>query len=194
MSPQKNAERYYRKAKNQKIEVDQLRKNIELKEAQLSKFQSHLDAVQVLEAPKELQQYADEHQLLETSSRQAETFPFRSFNLDGYAVWVGKSAKNNDELTRHYAHKEDLWLHAKDVSGSHVVIKQRAGQPTPPYIIEQAAQIAAYYSKRKTDSLCPVTVTPRKYVRKSKHMPPGAVVVEREEIVMVEPGLPEKKS
>ena len=54
-------------------------------------------------------------------------------------------------------------------------------------VIERAAELAAYYSKRKTDSLCPVTYTPRKYVRKKKGAPPGQVIVEREEVIMVKP-------
>jgi len=190
LSPQKNAERYYRKAKNQKIEVAQLQKNITGKEEQLQRVQAHLDYLRATDDLREVQQYASEHQLLDTKAGTEANFPFRSFSLDGYAVWVGKSAKNNDELIRNYAHKDDLWLHAKDVSGSHVIIKQQGNQPPPPYIIEQAAQIAAYYSKRKTDSLCPVIVTPRKYIRKAKNMPPGAVLVDREEVIMVEPKLP----
>ena len=190
LSPQKNAERYYRKAKNQKIESNQLRKNIEQKEAQLIDKEVHLEHLESFRDLSEIQQYAEAHNLLDTSEDKEKHFPFRVFDLDGYTVWVGKSAKNNDELIRNYAHKDDLWLHAKDVSGSHTIIKQQGNQPPPPYIIEQAAQIAAYYSKRKSDSLCPVIVTPRKYVRKSKNLPPGAVIVEREEVALVEPKLP----
>ncbi|MGB3589567.1 MAG: NFACT RNA binding domain-containing protein [Tunicatimonas sp.] len=191
LSPQKNAERYYRKAKNQKIEVDQLRKNIDQKESQLIATEVHLEYLEPLDDLSEIRQYAEEHQLLSGKAEEEKTFPFRVFNLDGYAVWVGKSAKNNDELIRNYAHKDDLWLHAKDVTGSHIIIKQQGNQPPPPYVVEQAAQIAAHYSKRKSDSLCPVIVTPRKYVRKSKNLPPGAVIVDREEVLMVEPKLPE---
>ncbi len=190
LSPQKNAERYYRKAKNQKIEIAQLRKNIEQKESQLLETEVHLEYLEPLDDLTEIRQYAEEHQLLDTKAEEEKNFPFRVFGLDGYTVWVGKSAKNNDELIRNYSHKDDLWLHAKDVTGSHVIIKQQGNQPPPPYIVEQAAQIAAYYSKRKSDSLCPVIVTPRKYVRKSKNLPPGAVIVDREEVVMVEPKLP----
>ena len=190
LSPQKNAERYYRKAKNQKIEVAQLRQNIEKKEAQLLDTEVHLAYLEPLEDLTAIQQYAEEHRLTNKATDTEKRFPFREFNLDGYTVWVGKSAKNNDELIRNYAHKDDLWLHAKDVTGSHVIIKQQGNQPPPPYVVEQAAQIAAYFSKRKSDSLCPVMVTPRKYVRKSKNLPPGAVMVDREQVVMVEPKLP----
>ena len=56
-------------------------------------------------------------------------------------------------------------------------------------VIQRAAELAAYYSKRKNESLCPVSVTPKKYVRKRKGDPPGLVVVEREEVLMVVPSL-----
>ncbi|MGB3465496.1 MAG: NFACT RNA binding domain-containing protein, partial [Cyclobacteriaceae bacterium] len=102
-------------------------------------------------------------------------------------IWIGRNAKNNDELTQKHTHKNDLWLHAKDVSGSHVVIKQNGKEDFPADIIEKAARLAAWYSKRKNDSVCPVLYTPRKYVRKPKGMLPGQVIVDREQVVLVEP-------
>jgi predicted ribosome quality control (RQC) complex YloA/Tae2 family protein len=105
----------------------------------------------------------------------------------GIRIWIGKNAQSNDTLTLKYGYKEDLWLHAKDVAGSHVLIKHQAGKPFPKDVVEHAAQLAAYYSKRKNESLCPVAITPRKFVRKRKGDKPGAVVVDREEVVMVEP-------
>ena len=106
-----------------------------------------------------------------------------------FRIWVGKDAASNDELTLKYAHKEDLWLHAKDVAGAHVIIKFQAGKKFPKDVVERAAELAAYNSKRKNDTLCPVAFTPKKFVRKRKGDPPGAVVVEREEVMMVVPKL-----
>ena len=106
---------------------------------------------------------------------------------------MGRNAQNNDLLTQKYAHKDDLWLHAKDVTGSHVVIRHRAGQPVPEPVVEHAAQLAGWYSRRQHDSLCPVTVTPKKFVRKPKGALPGQVVVERERVVLVVPGNPFEK-
>ena len=114
-------------------------------------------------------------------------YPFRVFKRNGYDIFVGRNARNNDELSFRFAHKEDLWLHAKDVAGSHVVIRQRAGQNVPLAVLEYAAQLAAFYSKRKNDTLVPVLYTPRKYVRKRKGDPPGMVVVNREDVIIVEP-------
>jgi predicted ribosome quality control (RQC) complex YloA/Tae2 family protein len=97
---------------------------------------------------------------------------------------VGKNAKANDELTLKYAFKEDLWLHAKDAPGSHVLIKHQSGKNIPVNVIERAAAYAAYYSKRKTDTLVPVIYTPVKYVRKKKGAAAGQVFVSQENVLM----------
>jgi predicted ribosome quality control (RQC) complex YloA/Tae2 family protein len=115
--------------------------------------------------------------------------PYHTFEFKGFQIWVGKNAEANDELTLMHTYKEDLWLHAKDVAGSHVIIKHQSGKNFPKDVIERAAQLAAYNSKRKTESLCPVAVTPKKFVRKRKGDPAGMVVVEKEEVILVEPKL-----
>ena len=104
---------------------------------------------------------------------------------------MGKNAKQNDALTFRYAQKHDLWMHARGTPGSHTVLRLpgRHSQPSPR-VLERAASIAAYYSKAQGSALVPVMVTERKYVRKAKGAPPGAVVVEREEVLLVEPKLP----
>jgi predicted ribosome quality control (RQC) complex YloA/Tae2 family protein len=127
----------------------------------------------------------------EARGRQ-EASPFRRFVLGGgYELWVGKSARQNDELTFRHARKDDLWMHARGVAGSHAVLRlpHRTARPGRP-LLEQAASIAAYFSKAQGSSLVPVIVTPRKYVRKPRGAPPGAVVVEREEVLLVAPRLP----
>jgi predicted ribosome quality control (RQC) complex YloA/Tae2 family protein len=112
---------------------------------------------------------------------------FKEVNLDGFRILIGRNARNNDLLTQRFAYKEDLWLHARDVSGSHVLIKYRPGKSFPRNVIERAAELAAWYSRRRTDSLCPVTVTPRKFVRKPKGLAEGQVLIEKESVVMVVP-------
>ena len=187
LTPQKNAENYYRKAKNQKIEIAEAEKNIRQREERLLTILTHREAIDSLASPRALQSYADEHGLIAPGSAAETTLPYRHTRIDGFDVYIGKSAKSNDILLRQQAQKEDLWLHAKDVSGSHVLIKQRGNQPFPQPVIEKAARLAAYYSKRKSDSLAPVMYTPSKYVRKGKNMPAGAVRVEREEVILVAP-------
>ena len=104
-----------------------------------------------------------------------------------FDIFVGKGGKNNDELSFKFASKEDLWLHVKDVPGSHVIIRHRAGKTIPITVLEYAAGLAAFYSKKKNDTLVPVQYTPRKYIRKRKGDPAGLVVVDREEVIMIEP-------
>ncbi|CAD5299314.1 MULTISPECIES: NFACT RNA binding domain-containing protein [unclassified Imperialibacter] len=190
LTPQKNAEIFYRKAKNQKIEIEKLEEAIAAKEALEETVAEHLLHLEDMTDLKLIRQYIQQHGLAKESKQAAINRPFKVFQIGLYEAWVGTNAKNNDELTLKYATKNDLWLHAKDVPGSHVVLKWRAGQNFPKPVIEQAAALAAYYSKRKTDTLCPVIFTPKKWVRKPKGAHPGAVIVEREEVIMVEPGLP----
>ncbi len=187
LSPQKNAENYYRKAKNQKIELRQAEAAVKRSEQRLATIAAHLSVIDSVDSPQELQAYAEEHQLSTKASTKAVALPYHRTQIDGYDVFIGKNAKSNDALLREQARKDDLWLHAKDVSGSHVLIKQQGNQPIPHPVIELAARWAAYASKRKHDTLAPVIYTPSKYVRKGKNMPAGAVRVEREEVILVEP-------
>jgi predicted ribosome quality control (RQC) complex YloA/Tae2 family protein len=84
------------------------------------------------------------------------------------------------------AHKDDIWLHAKSVAGSHVIL--RAQQKIPDKsVIEIAASFAAHQSKAKGSEWVPVIYTPKKYVRKAKNSPPGTVIVQKEQVVMVQP-------
>lgn len=188
LSPQKNAENYYRKAKNQQLEETYLQENLQKKEDKILELELHYEEIEQAENLKELRRYEKEASLPEAKKGQAESLPYRDFIYQGYAIWVGKGATQNDSLLRYHSHKNDLWLHAKDVSGSHVLLKHKAGKNFPADVMEKAASLAAWYSKRKSDSLCPVICTPRKWVRKLKGAPAGAVAVEKEEqVLLVQP-------
>jgi predicted ribosome quality control (RQC) complex YloA/Tae2 family protein len=187
ISPQKNAELYYRKARNEKIEIAKLQESSEAREQEMQQLRTHLEALEGIEQLRELRSYIKKHGLKQTTNAPLQGELFKKVEYQGYTILVGRNAKNNDLLTRQYAYKEDLWLHARDVSGSHVVIKYQAGKKFPAPVIERAAQLAAWYSKRRTDSLCPVIVTPKKFIRKPKGLAEGAVIVDKEEVVLVEP-------
>jgi predicted ribosome quality control (RQC) complex YloA/Tae2 family protein len=103
-----------------------------------------------------------------------------------FEIRVGKNAKANDELLR-ISHKDDLWLHARDVPGSHVLVKTKKGKNTPQPVIQRAAELAAHYSRASGEKLVPVMLTERKYVRKIKGSAAGLVKVEREKTILVEP-------
>ena len=193
--PQFTAENLYRKGKNQQIEERQLTERIARREAEAFTALEHLeelDTVPGLAELRGLRTWRKQHGLDPTpiAVKAATELPFKVFEDRGFTILVGRNAVNNDLLTQKYAHKDDLWLHAKDVTGSHVVIRHRSGQPVPESVVEHAAQLAGWYSRRQHDSLCPVTVTPKKFVRKPKGALPGQVVVERERVVLVKPGNP----
>ncbi len=126
-------------------------------------------------------------------SKKQEPVLFRVFTVEGgFQVWAGKSSDNNDLLTTRHTAKNDLWFHARGVGGSHVTLKVGTGKgEISKQAIEQAAGIAAYYSKMKNSKLVPVTMCEGKYVRKPKGAPSGTVTVEREKTIFAEPKLPE---
>lgn len=187
LSPQKNAEVYYRKAKNEKIETDKIQEAIAGKERELQTIEKHVQAIREIKQLKELRNYLKSHGIASEKPEPTPDQLFKKTEYMGFEIWIGKNAKNNDLLTQKYAFKEDLWMHAKDVTGSHVLIKYQPGKNFPEPVIERAAGLAAYYSKLRTDTLCPVIYTPKKYVRKPKGLPEGAVVVDKEKVIMVEP-------
>ncbi len=188
LSPQKNAETYYRKAKNRHQEIRALKRNIKTKKNLIEELSKQILTLLEIQTHKELRKFKKDLNLKQPKQK-TENLPFHEFEMDGWKILVGKNSKANDELTLKIANKNDLWLHAKDVAGSHVILRQIPGQNFPKHIIEYAAGIAAANSKRKTDTLCPVIYTPKKFVRKVKGALPGQVIVEKEDIVMIEPNI-----
>ncbi len=201
LNPQENAKRYYDKHKQRRARLMYLKEQLDDLETRLLAAEEEWEQFRALvppealtfdqrgfdpEAIKALKQMSRAAQK-EQKAAEEDRYPFRTFQREGYQIFVGRNARNNDELSFKFAHKNDLWLHAKDVTGSHVIIRQRPGKDLPTTVLEYAAQLAAYYSKRKNDTLVPVQYTPRKYIRKRKGDPPGLVAVDREEVIMVEP-------
>jgi predicted ribosome quality control (RQC) complex YloA/Tae2 family protein len=189
-SPQKYAERLYQKNKNRRIELRFLQERAQAKKSEIAQLEALARQLAGITDSRELRQFQKNNAFLSAGKQDEPASPFRLFETEGFKILVGKSARNNDQLTQQHTFKEDLWLHAKDVAGSHVVVKYQAGKSFPETVIEKAAQLAAWYSKRKNDSLCPVLYTPKKYVRKPKGAGPGAVFVEREKVILVKPDNP----
>jgi len=113
---------------------------------------------------------------------------FRSFEIDGWQVLVGKGARENDELTFQVAQPGDLWLHAAGFAGSHVIIRAEAGEEVPRTVVEQAAQLAAYHSKaRAAGGKVAVHVCRATDVRKPPGAPAGQVQLQRFHTLRVYP-------
>jgi predicted ribosome quality control (RQC) complex YloA/Tae2 family protein len=111
---------------------------------------------------------------------------FRRFRTPrGTLVLVGKGSADNDELTFRVASPHDLWLHAKDRRGAHVIVPLRKSEALPDGALVDAATLAAHFSDARDEALVDVQYTARKYVRKMKGGPGGAVVVEREKVLVL---------
>lgn len=184
---QANAEVYYRKSKNQQVEIDKISQNIQEKENKvisLIKLKERLSGIQDL---KSLRKEPIPFLIKKNKEEKSISKPFIDFHIDGFNIMIGKNAKGNDELLRHYTSKDDIWLHARNVSGSHVIVKSDSNTNLPAVTLEKIAQIAAWHSKGKNDTLCPVIYTRRKYVNKPKGAAPGKVTIQREEVILVNP-------
>ncbi len=178
-----NAERFYRKSKGHYLKLEELTKR---RASWQEQYTTHLDSLEKLGL---VQNWAGLKPFIANSvsnNFEETNLPYHIQFFSGYDIWVGKNAKSNDEMLRH-AHKNDLWLHARDVAGSHVIIRNKNGTKVPKPVIERAGELAAFYSKAKTNALSPVMVTERKYVRKGKNMLPGQVKVEKEITILVTP-------
>lgn len=175
-----NATRFYVKGKNQHIEKQKLEEYVNNLQEQMEQVEQKMAAIEAIDNLKELNKY-----IKKQKATSLVVHPWRVINHAGFEVWIGKNAIGNDELLR-VVHKDDLWLHARLVTGSHVVIRS-AGRKVPQNVLEQAASWAAWFSKSKHESLSPVIYTPRKFVRKPKGAKPGAVLVEKEQVIMVPP-------
>jgi predicted ribosome quality control (RQC) complex YloA/Tae2 family protein len=107
---------------------------------------------------------------------------------DGYEILVGRAARDNDHLTFRVARPHDLWLHAADYPGSHVVVRNPTRAEIPQRTIIEAARLAANYSHAKRDAKVDVHYTPRKFLSKPKGVAPGLVRMSSFRTITVEPG------
>jgi hypothetical protein len=112
--------------------------------------------------------------------------PHRTFVAQGDSqVYVGRGAAQNDALTLHVARPHDLWLHAKGYTGAHVVVPLEKGASCPPEVLIDAAHLAAHFSDARGERIVEVQTTPRRYLRKPRGSAPGAVLVDREKVLVL---------
>lgn len=115
--------------------------------------------------------------------------PIHMQSRDGFTILIGKNSRQNEEVTFRQASGNDIWLHARGVPGSHVIIKA-AGREIPRGTIDQAAALAAYYSQARGSTSVPVDYTLQRHVRHMKGGGPGMVIYEREKTLYAEPREP----
>lgn len=176
LNAQQNAERYYRKGKNE-------HKQVEIAQHQLQVVKDKLQ--RLISQP--LENLSSQSKQKESDEDQPNFAHI--LRIDDFEIWVGKNAKSNDEIVRR-AFKEDIWLHARGYKGAHVIIRCGKAEKPNMHTIEKVAAIAAFNSEGKHSHLVPVIFTAKKFVRKGKGMAPGQVMVDKEEVILVEPVKP----
>ncbi|MDD4051789.1 MAG: NFACT family protein [candidate division Zixibacteria bacterium] len=122
--------------------------------------------------------------------------PYREYQTStGLTVFVGKTGGDNDRTTFEYARPYDLWFHASQCPGSHVVMRfpNKTFEPSKREI-EEVAAITAFFSKARGAAKVPVSYTFKKYVRKPRNGKPGLVLIEHEKTIMVVPKEPAKRT
>ncbi len=194
-TPQKSIDFYFEKARDEKINF-KISKT--LFEGTLKKYNKLKEIESEYESATSIDDFNEVKIRLKISDKKKEKkkvtdgAKLREFLIEGkYKVLVGRDSKSNDMLSIKIAKQNDYWFHARGLPGSHVVLRvEDTKVGVPKNIIKNAAQIAAYYSKAKTAGTAPVSYTLGKFVRKKKGMEPGKVMVEKEKVLLVRPGIP----
>ena len=194
--PQENAQRYYKKyakARNTHIyttrQLEDTRRELEYFESVLQLLDNCTTIREMDEVRQELaeQGYMTWRKKPGASKKQpAMTEPARFVSSDGFDIYVGKNNKQNDYLTLKLAQSNDMWLHTKDIPGSHVIIK-RNGREIPDNTLEEAAILAAWHSKARMSSNVPVDYTAVKNVSKPSGAKPGMVIYVHYKTAVVTP-------
>ena len=202
-TPSENAQTYfkkYTKAKRGYSLIQQRLAELEAEEEVRRVYEAKVESADTLDALRELHTEFIENGYLRAQQRgkqqqQTSEGPFRKYtSTNGFQMYVGRNSHSNDLLLRQIAKPRDMWLHAKQIHGSHVIIRNpenRSDIPMPTLL--QAAQLAAYYSKAHHASNVPVDYTWARYVVKRKGNVAGYVHYTREKTLYVEPAVPSSK-
>lgn len=193
LTPSKNMQKYYseyRKADTaEKILTEQIAKG----EEELAYIDSVFDALtrtQSEDEVNELRQELSEQGYIRSSKLKGKLPknrpPLEFTSPDGFTVLVGRNNKQNDQLTTKTADKTDVWLHTKDITGSHVIIRAE-GKEVPDSTVMWAARVAAFHSRAKSSSQVPVDYVPVRFVKKPSGAKPGMVIFTNNRTLYVTP-------
>jgi hypothetical protein len=197
LDPAANANRIYERARKRDRAAQRLPKLIAQSETRLARLD---DAMRRLSADPSAVEHVGSLIPPRAETKQRErrgpALPYRLYRTTGgLEVRVGRGSRANDDLTLHHSSPEDVWMHARDVAGAHVVLRWGRRDENPPAKdVAEAAVLAALHSRARTSGTVPVDWTRRKYVRKPRKARPGLVTLERAQTVFVapDPGLEER--
>jgi predicted ribosome quality control (RQC) complex YloA/Tae2 family protein len=193
LSPVENAQAYYSRYNKQKRALDQVASQI----SQCHEEKAYLESIQIAlehsatnaEAADIRLELTEAGYLPPVGKRRppiAVSQPLSGNTTDGIPLLIGKNNRQNDLVTFKQAHVDDIWLHTKDIPGSHVILRTGSLEPSAE-ALRQAAQVAAFFSKARASSNVPVDYTRRRYVKKPSGAKPGFVIYERQTTLFVTP-------
>jgi len=194
------AEKFFKRYTKARNALEEISKRLEISESEIEDLKMQFELLEEAIETKDEEILADftgeKPKASERKSKktQAESFTGarRYTSSEGFEILVGKGSKDNDFLTFRVAKSNDLWLHAADYPGSHVVVKNPNRQEIPPKTLVEAAQIAAFFSKAKEQAKVAVHYTQKKFVNKPKGANLGLVSLASFKTILVEPKISEK--
>ena len=202
LTPQENAKKYfdrYGKLKRTFEALSQLTEETHEEMEHLDSVSTALDLAQtegdLAQIKEELIQagYIKRHSGGKNAKKQKLTSkPLHYISSDGYHMYVGKNNLQNEELTFKFANGGDWWFHAKGLPGSHVIVKTE-GDELPDRTFEEAARLAAYYSKNRSSEKVEIDYIQRKHVKKPNAGKPGFVIYHTNYSMMIEPNIDDIK-
>ena len=188
-----NAQTYFKKYAKQKRTFDALQDQISANDMDLAYLETLLlgcdhaaDAADLDQIRNELAQGGFIKKRSQKAAKgQKKPKPLHYRSSDGHEIFVGKNNAQNDALTK-AAHGNDIWMHTKNIAGSHVIVQAIDGRVSDA-ALNEAAHLAAYYSKARAGSMVPVDYCLRKHVKKPGGAKPGMVVYEKNKTAFVTP-------
>lgn len=195
-SPQANMDEYFKKHRKHLTAEQTIKPRLAVAEQELHALRSEQAAVeqgtwgppsiQKRQSAEGSKQQPAAYRLPPSQRSQVRSGPFKRFlSADGLPIYVGRNARENEELTFKFARSDDVWLHAHGTPGSHVVVRLEKGAVPPPETLRDAATLALLYSDLKKSGKGDVIYTRRKWVRKAKGRPAGTVTVTQEKAIFV---------
>jgi len=194
LTPGENAQRYYKKYQKLKAARDMAIVQREQTLSELNYLEGQLDNLTKCTAENELSELIEElkdqgYIKRDKGGRKkmklAASKPMHFVSSTGADIYVGKNNRQNDELTLRFASPNDIWMHTKNIPGSHVIVKGASEQDTAT--MTEAALLAAYYSRARGSENVAVDYTTRKYVKKPAGAKPGMVIYTTNKTAYVTP-------
>jgi predicted ribosome quality control (RQC) complex YloA/Tae2 family protein len=193
-SPKEAADIYFKLARKARHGLEKINQRLPVVQAEITQLEQMTADVSAATNPDQLSGHEPARQserppLAKPSKRKAEVIKGvrRYRSSDGYEILVGRADRDNDQLTFRVAKSFDLWFHAADYPGSHVVIRNPTRRDVPHRTISEAAQLAAQFSQARAESKAAVNYCERKFVSKPKGFAPGQVRVSSFKTIMVQP-------